>query len=196
MSVKVDVRGLACPQPVIATKKALDSMEQGVIFTIVDNEVAKENVVKFAVANGCGVSVTEEQGEFSIRITKGVAKEEDLGLTKQEKNDLVYVLTQDTLGHGKKELGEVLIKSFFYTVLENRPLPKAIYFINSGVMLALSDSAVLEYLLGLAAEGVELLSCGTCLDFYKVKDKLAVGTVTNMYAIVDAMTKSGRVVTL
>lgn len=197
MSVRIDARGLACPQPVVATKKALDQLEEGVVITIVDNGAAKENVTKLAAASGCSTELEEKDGAFYIRITKGLgANGQVLASSLSATGDMVYVITQDTLGHGSKELGSVLMKSFLYTLLETKPLPKKILFINGGVLLTIKSSPFLEYIKGLEAEGVELLSCGTCLDYYKVKEELAAGGVTNMYTIVESMSSGGRVVTL
>lgn len=200
MSKEIDARGLACPQPVILTKKALDQMTAGRMTTIVDNPVAKENVTKLAVSCGCTVESEEKAGLFYLHITKGADSETgQAGIVEQEtseKGSMVYVITQDTLGHGSKELGTVLMKSFLYTLLETRPLPGKLLFMNSGVLLTVKSSPLLEYLNGLAAEGVEILSCGTCLDYYKLKEELAVGSVTNMYTIVESMSAGSRVVTL
>ncbi len=191
MSINVDARGLNCPQPVIATKKALDTIAEGVITTIVDNAVSKENVVKFAKANSCDVTVAEKGDHFYITITKGaanglslpvVAFPEDLGGTH------VFLITQNTFGHGSSELGTILIRSFFFTMVEKEPLPKTVLFANSGVKLTVKGSPVLDHLQALAARGVEVLSCGTCLDYYQLKEQLAVGGITNMYTIMDEIT--------
>lgn len=205
MSTEIDARGLACPQPVIATKKALDAIAGGVVTTIVDNQAAKENVMKFATASGCGVSVEEMGGHYRIRITKdapaGASGAAATGgcaavpIVCQAAGETVYLITQDTLGHGSADLGAMLIKSFFYTLLESEPLPRAVLFINSGVRLTTAGSPVLDHLTALAARGVTVLSCGTCLDFFTLKDKLAVGGVTNMYTII-AELAAGKAVTL
>ncbi len=197
MSTEIDARGLACPQPVIATKKALDAIAGGVVTTIVDNPVAKENVLKFAAASGFGVSVEEAGGHYRLRITKDApaAGGASAPVVCQPAGGTVYLISQDTLGHGDAELGAILMKSFLYTVLESQPLPRAVLFLNSGVRLAVAGSPVLDHLTALAARGVRVLSCGTCLDFFGLKDKLAVGEVTNMYAIV-AELAAGKAVTL
>ncbi len=200
MSTDIDARGLACPQPVIATKKALDAIADGVVTTIVDNAAAKENVVKFAAASGCGVSVEEQGGHYRIRITKGAPVAADKSGPGDRPDgrptgDTVYLITKDTLGHGSDDLGAILTKSFFYTVRESQPLPKAILFINGGVRLSVAGSPVLDHLRALAAAGVTVLSCGTCLDFFGLKDELAVGGVTNMYTILDHLT-AGKAITL
>lgn len=194
MSVNVDARGLACPQPVIATKKALDSIENGVVTTIVDNQVAKENVIKFATANNCGVHVEEQNGHYYIKITKGNQPPAvQLPTQPQAAGDTVFLLTQETLGHGSNELGAVLMKSFFFTLVEKDPAPRAVMLINSAVKLAAVGSPVLEHMQKLSAKGVAILACGTCLDYYGLKDKLAVGSVTNMYTIVEELSANQAV---
>lgn len=108
----------------------------------------------------------------------------------------IYVITQDTLGHGKVELGEVLMKGFIYTLLEIKPMPKAILFMNGGILLTVEGSPVIGNLEKLEQAGVEILSCGTCLDYFEVKDKLAIGGITNMYTIVEMMSAASKVITL
>ena len=195
MNRELDCRGLACPLPVIETKKALQKLIGDVLVVVVDNLVAKENVVKFATAQQCGICVEGQDGQFSIRITKpGIIPALQANSVTVPESGLVWLITLDTLGHGSKELGSVLMKSFFYTLTE-QALPRKVLFLNAGVLLVLEDSPVLSHLQTLAEKGVEILSCGTCLDYYGVKERLAIGGITNMYAIVEALT-SGRVVTL
>lgn len=197
MSINLDARGLACPQPVIITKKALDNVVDGVITTVVDNKVAKENVVKYAVANNCGVSVEEQAGQYHIRITKGIpAISPQVGLETLQQRELVFLITTDSLGHGSEELGKTLMNSFLYTLTESDQLPKTILFINGGVKLAAEDSPVLNHLISLSKKGVHILACGACLDYYNIKERLAVGEVTNMYTILNEVSGSAKVVTL
>jgi len=199
MSTNIDAKGLACPGPVIATKKALESIEQGIVTIVVDNEVAKENVVKFATAHGCGVSITKQAGDFTVKITKGeavLAPEKIAAPLSAPTENLVYLITQNTLGHGSSELGAVLMKSFMYALLESTVLPKTILFMNAGVMLTIKSSPVLEHLETLDQRGVEILSCGTCLDYFAVKNELAIGGVTNMYTIIETMSAANKVITL
>jgi len=200
MSTNIDARGLDCPQPVIATKKALEGIKSGIVIIRVDNVIAKENVTKFATAHGCGVSIMEQDGDFLLQITK---EAESMGsplvalkVEPASKGKTVYLITQDTLGHGNRELGAVLMKSFIYTLLETQPAPKTLLFLNSGVLLTIDSSPVLMHLAKLVESGVEVLSCGTCLDYFEVKEKLAIGGVTNMYTIVETMSTAGKVITL
>jgi selenium metabolism protein YedF len=197
MSINVDARGLACPEPVIATKKALESISEGTVTVIVDNLVAKENVVKFAVANKCGVGVEEQSGHFYINIAKGPQPAPSAEpLAPAATGEIVYLITKDTLGSGNEDLGRILMKSFMYTMVESGKTPRAMLFINSGVQLTVEGSPVLEHLKTLAGQGTQVLSCGTCLDFFQLKEKLAVGEVTNMYNILAEMSGSAKTVTL
>ena len=195
MFITIDARGWPCPRPVIATKKALEEMVDGILSVVVDNLAAKENVVKFATINQCEVKVEEKDNLYSITFTKGQGTEEDLA-HRQVHNDTVYLITQQTLGQGNRELGAILIKSFFYALLEKEPLPRAIMFINSGVFLTTENSPVSEHLATLSAKGVQIQSCGLCLDYYELKDKLVVGNVTNMYSIIEELSSSVKAITL
>lgn len=197
MSTNIDARGMTCPRPVIATKKALEGIVSGIVTILLDNVIAKENVMKFATAHGCGVSITQQDGDFLLKITKGAPMDEQTVVDQPvASNDTVYIITQDTLGHGNRELGAVLMKGFIYTLLEIQPVPKALLFMNSGVLLTIENSPVLSHLAQLAEDGVEILSCGTCLDYFEVKERLAVGGVTNMYTIAQTMSTAAKVITL
>lgn len=189
----VDCRGMACPGPVITTKKAIEETSSGRIIIIVDNEAAKTNVAKFAAANGLGAGVEVKDGQYYISIIKGTGQLAEADDRSQaaigDTSSQGYLITQDTLGHGSPELGAVLVKGFMTTLLEVKPQPAVILMINSGVKLAVKGSPVLNQLTTLASRGVSILSCGTCLDYYQLKTELAVGEITNMYTIVETITK-------
>jgi selenium metabolism protein YedF len=104
------------------------------------------------------------------------------------------VLSSNEMGEGNSELGCVLMKSFIYALNSLEKLPSAILCYNSGVMLTTEGSDSIEDLKSLEARGVEILSCGTCLDFYGLKEKLAVGGVTNMYAIAEKLSDTSKVI--
>ncbi|MFZ5968260.1 MAG: sulfurtransferase-like selenium metabolism protein YedF [Bacillota bacterium] len=195
MNRQVDARGLACPKPVIETKKLLESISEGSITTIVDNEIAKENVTKLAKSMNYDTDVNEIEGNYYINIFKGQLNEkiEPQGILKK---DMVFLIGKDTLGDGSQELGKILIKGFIYTLTESKPYPKALLFVNSGVKLTTEGSEVIAYLKQLESQGVEILSCGTCLDYYQIKNKLLVGGVTNMYTIVEKVNGAKNTVTL
>lgn len=215
MTREVDARGLACPQPVINTKKALENIDAGEVVTIVDNEAARENVLKLAGHLKCGTSVSEKSGAWYITIVKGetgsapadqpnpqasaasVQGSLECGcVTFSSGAGMVIMVTNRFFGQGSDELGQALMGSFMYSLLESNPLPTAIILANSGAYLSCQDSPVLEHLRALAQREVEILTCGTCLDYYRIKDKLAVGSVTNMYSIVERLNSAARVVNI
>ena len=194
MNNQVDARGMSCPKPVIETKKVLDHLSGESMTTIVDNEVAMQNVNKLAQSLSYDVDVKKVDNDFYINIYKGEMMP-SVNYINQDKKDLVIMFTKDTLGQGSDELGKVLMKGYIYTVTESNPYPKAMLFMNSAVKLTTEGSEVIEYLRELEKQGVEILSCGTCLDYFKIKDQLIVGGVSNMYSIVDMLhTTKNRVV--
>ena len=183
------------------TKKAIDEAPECLI-TIVDNAVAKENVVKFATANGYGVSVEKEGEFFRIRMVAGLNKissknrEAVVNLEGNGESAAVYLITRDTLGNGSDELGAILMKAFFSSLQEIKPLPRAVIFLNAGVRLAAEESPVLPALQNLSNKGVQVMSCGTCLDYFQLKEKLAIGSVSNMFSILAELNAQGRSITL
>lgn len=193
MENRVDARGQQCPKPVIMTKKQLDAIEDGIVTTIVDNEVAKENVSKLAKGFGLDYKVEQtKEDEFYIFITKGEPKDISEPILKLSRNTAIAI-SSNKMGAGEEELGVILIKSFLYTVRETSPYPESIIFYNSGVYLACEGSPVLDDLIALSEEGVDIQSCGTCLDYYHIKDKLVVGGVSNMYSIYEVMKGSNTI---
>ncbi|WP_195940983.1 sulfurtransferase-like selenium metabolism protein YedF [Romboutsia sp. 1001713B170131_170501_G6] len=196
MLIEIDARGLACPKPVINTKKELDKLENGVIRVTVDNTMAKENIIKLSKSSNCESSVLrEEEDLIVVEIIKGenVKIEED---TKVDLDNKCIFISSDKMGQGNDELGEVLIKGYIYTLTETKPYPKHIVFVNSGVRLTTVNEATVENLKILESNGVEVLSCGTCLDYYNLKESLQVGTVTNMYNIVEVMNNSLQTISI
>lgn len=201
-NINVDARGLPCPQPVIAAKKALDGVTRGTVTVLVDNDISRENVLKFAASQGCGAVWSHQGGAYSIRITKdqpGAAVAAVPGASTTTAAPTVerpvYLCGKDTLGTGSEELGAILMKSFFHTLVDGDMTPAAVLFVNSGVKLVLADSPVLEELQALAARGAAILACGTCLNYFHCQDQVAVGVVTNMYDIA-AHLQHGQVVSL
>lgn len=193
MKIDVDARGLACPQPVINTKKAIDSIESGIVVAVVDNAVARDNVSKLAQSLGCSYTVQEDVGLFTLVITKG-ADATDVSVQTTTEGVVVFI-TQESFGTGSDELGKILMKSFFFTLVESNQPPKTVMFANSGVKLACLESPILDHLQLLVEQGTEILSCGTCLDFFSLKEQLQVGQITNMYTILENL-KGGQVIQL
>ncbi|MDI9475601.1 MAG: sulfurtransferase-like selenium metabolism protein YedF [Bacillota bacterium] len=202
MSKRVDVRGMNCPLPVIHTKKALEEIEKGTVTTIVDNEIAKENVLKLAKSMNLEFNVKQSGGNFYIDIFKeGQTEATDSESSSpqrdaEDKKDSIILITKDKLGTGSDELGALLMSSYLYTLTEILPYPDSIIFLNGAVNLTVESSGSLEHIRTLEANGVEILSCGTCLDYFELNDRLAVGSVSNMYTIVEKLNKTGNVITL
>lgn len=199
MSNKVDARGLACPRPVIMTKKALDELKEGTVTVVVDNEVAKVNVCKLVKSNNKNFTTEQiENGDFHIKIEAGECSNENP--QKEEKinkfKDETIVISTNVMGGGDDKLGKILVKGFIYTLTEMQPYPKTVIFYNAGIMLTTEGSESLDDIKKLEEEGVEILSCGTCLDFYGCADKLKVGQVTNMYSIVEKLRNTSNTITI
>lgn len=195
--VELNCQGLACPQPVIMTKKALEQ-KPAEMTVLVDNLAAKENVAKFAASSGYGVSIENADGIYRLNLLAkqtavNVAAGKELAA---EAEAPAILLGRNTLGTGSEELGAILMKSFFVSLLELPQLPRAVMLINSGVYLAVTDSPVLQPLQELSRRGVAVMVCGTCLDYFSLKEKLAVGEVTNMYSILSELTRAGNTITL
>ena len=201
MKKEIDAKGLACPRPVILTKKELDGMSAGEVKTLVDNQVAVENLSRLATSLKLGYE-TEVLGEnsFSVTIKKGEAADTEAAeVTKASAptgKGTIIVIQSDQMGRGDEALGKLLMKSFIYTVKETTPHPEAILFYNSGVRLTVDDSPVLDDLKQLENLGVEIVSCGTCLDFYGLKEKLGVGIISNMYTIYEKMSGANNTITI
>ena len=165
---QIDERGNACPIPVVHTKKALESMNgETKLVVLVDNEPAVQNVTRFAEGIVCAPSA---------------------------KDEIIIVVSSNEMGQGEKALGQTLIKAFLFAVTKQDKLPSKMLFYNSGAYLTCEGSDSLEDLKTLEAEGVEIYTCGTCLNFYELTEKLAVGSITNMYDIVEMMEKAGKVI--
>lgn len=192
---EIDCRGMGCPQPVINTKKVLEEMEEGVVTVIVDNPGARDNVRRFAESQGCSVNIEQRGQDFYIHIQKIKAKDEERAVKRDEKaRKVVVYINSDLLGVGDEALGSFLIKAFLKTLLDLEKKPNRLILINSGVQLAAEGSRVLEDLIALSEAGVEILSCGTCLDFYKLREKMRVGTISNMYDIIQSMLEGDRLI--
>lgn len=194
----IDCRGLNCPMPVINTKKHLEEMESGAATTIVDNEVAKNNVVKLVSKLGYGYEVKENQGLYEITITKGICENNMVNEVKASNanESLTIVIGTNVMGQGEEELGKILIKGYIFALSEAEVVPKDLIFLNSGVKLTVEGSNVIDSLKKLEEKGCKIQVCGTCLDFYNVKDKILIGEISNMYSIVETMNSAGRVINI
>ncbi len=198
----VNAIGDACPIPVVKTKKAIEALTADeTVVVLVDNETALQNVTKAARTMGFEAqqeTVSDKEFKITIQVVKGaVAPAEEVPAAcccEGYKKNYVVAVSSDKMGEGSEELGEVLIKAFFFALTQQDELPGTIIFYNGGVKLSTEGSPVLEDLKNLAAQGVEVISCGTCLNFYQLSEKLAVGEVSNMYDIVEHLRKADVVV--
>lgn len=198
--VKVNAIGDNCPIPVVKAKKAIEGLTESAIVEIsVGNEIAVQNVTKMVNQKNLE-STCEKVGEnhYVIKVQYGdvveseATKEAVTAIVKEEK--MIVVLSSDKMGEGDEELGKVLIKGFIYAITQLDKYPKAILLYNSGVKLSSEGSDSIEDLKMLEEQGVEILSCGTCLNFYNLQDKLQVGKVTNMYSIVEELSEATNII--
>ncbi len=204
--ITVNAMGNACPIPVVKTKNAIASLKApDVVETLVDNEIAVENLKKMAAQKGWKAQDDKlSEGSYSVQITIESIEKADESTEKEDmsaytctpdgKDHRVVVIRSSYMGEGSEELGGVLIKGFIYALLQLESVPGTMLFYNGGAKLTCEGSEVLADLKELEARGVTILTCGTCLNFYGITDKLAVGEVTNMYDIVERMTKSSLIV--
>ena len=188
----IDARGLPCPQPVILTKKALEGGAAGRIEVLVDNEAAKENVLRFAGFSGRPAEAQPAEGGSTRVVITEAAEAAPVktapGETRPDRIATIFI-PADKLGHGDDELGALLMRGFIYALSEGGEKPSRIILMNGGVRLAVEGSECLANLRRLAHDGTEILVCGTCLDYFKLKDRLAVGRVSNMYEITELLMK-------
>lgn len=211
----LDCRGLVCPEPVIRTRAALADADPTALQVIVDNDAARGNVSRYATNHGCSVTVESRDGLHYLTITPGEAPAAAAGSAAvagapAETDSVACPLAADTpavdgsvvlvtgavLGHGDDVLGAKLMSSFFYALTEAERVPAVIFFLNGGVRLTTGDTPLMPHLTRLAERGTRIASCGTCLDFFGLKEQLVSGEVTNMYSIVEACQAATRVITV
>lgn len=201
-NILVNAVGEQCPIPVVKATHALRAMtEPGTLEVRVDNEIAVQNLTRMAAGNHLPVQAEKVgEREFAVRMEvtdpKGEAPMEDTvpACIPDARGDLLVAVETETMGRGSDELGQTLMKGFLFAVGQLPQLPKTILFYNGGAHLTVEGSPVLEDLKKLEAQGVEILTCGTCLNFYGLTDRLAVGVVTNMYDIVERLASAGKVI--
>jgi selenium metabolism protein YedF len=205
MKVTVDARGLACPQPVLLAKKAIAENEE--VTVLVDNDIAVENIRRLAAKTACGFSVKEkEEGVREIALVRtgaaGQAPADDAVeavpscavVPAKEAAPVVVILSDNHMGRGDDVLGDVLIRAFIHTLAQLKPLPATIICYNAGVKLAVKESPVLDDLQQLAQAGVDILICGTCVNYFGLGDQVAAGRISNMYDIAETMAGAARLV--
>lgn len=197
--IKVNALGDTCPIPVIKTKKAMESVNgPETIEVLVDNEIAVSNVTKLASSKNAEVSsekVSDKEYRITILMNGAVVEEEQASSDHEEKKKhTVIAIASDRMGEGNDELGKVLMKGFIFAVTQLDELPETMLFYNGGATITAEGSDSIEDLKLLEEQGVEILTCGTCLNYYEMTDKLQVGTVTNMYSIVEKLAGADKII--
>ncbi|MBQ3104553.1 MAG: sulfurtransferase-like selenium metabolism protein YedF [Lachnospiraceae bacterium] len=202
MKHQIDARGLACPLPVVNTKNKIQEMQEGEsVEVLVDNEIAVQNLTKFAKVRKHAVEAEKvAEKHYRVTITLGEAggalsgEEEEIVCEPAAGNNTVVVLSANVMGSGEEELGKALMKAFVFALTKQDTFPGTILLYNSGAYLSCEGSDSLEDLKFLEAQGTEIFTCGTCLNFYGMTEKLGVGNVTNMYDIVEALSKASHII--
>lgn len=191
--ITVNALGDACPLPVVKTLNAIKGLSgPDTVETLVDNPTAVENLRRLALSKGWSFS-SEKRGEAEYRVLLGAeAGAESSGeapacYAPPVRKRTVVAVTADHMGEGDPKLGRTLLKGFLFALGQQEELPAAILFYNGGAFLTCEGSESLEDLKALEGRGVEILSCGTCLNYYGLSEKLRVGGVTNMYSIVEKL---------
>lgn len=203
MSEIINAKGLSCPEPVVLTKKALDSHNE--VTVIVDNGTAKENIKRLASHSGCTIDITEEsEGIFRMHLMRQQDKEagkdvvsdclcpQDVPVSSH--GPTVLVIASNVMGYGEDNLGAVLMKAFIHTAISLDHRPDIIIFYNTGVKLTASDSDVIDDLKALQEKGVNIMICGTCLNFFDLTGKIGAGNISNMYDIAETLSTAGRII--
>ncbi|MEB3024389.1 MULTISPECIES: sulfurtransferase-like selenium metabolism protein YedF [unclassified Parvimonas] len=197
---EINAKGLACPQPLILTKKAVENSEEKEFLVIVDNDTAVKNLEKFSKSSNLNFRFEKKSdNEFNVYVTKSNEtnlQEATAFCSVGNSSDVVIAISKDFMGNGSEELGKLLIKGFIYTSSEYEKLPKTLVFFNSGVKLTCEESPCTDDLQKLKDKGVEIISCGTCLDYFGLKEKLLVGEISNMYTIYETLFNAEKVINI
>ncbi len=195
MKHKIDARGLACPEPVVQTKNKMKEFSQ--IEITVDNETALENIKRLAANSGWTFQHTVSGDNFIITIKSDKAQSSDADQKisiPYDSEGSVIVFSSNKMGSGDDDLGAILMKAFIHTILSLETTPSKLIFYNSGVLLTAEGSGVIDDLEALLEKGVEILICGTCVNFYNIGDKVKTGVLSNMYDILYTMNKASRII--
>lgn len=190
--VTIDCRGQQCPQPVIQVRRQLLAEPRAALQVLVDDAAARDNISKLAASRGCTVTVTPEGATYLLKLTPGQPTGAEEGT--HPIGPTVVLVAAEQMGSGDDRLGKILMKNFFFTLAENDTAPDLLLFVNGGAKLTVAGAEVIEALEKLAALGSDIATCGLCLEFFGLKEALAIGRVTNMLEIATALQSAGRVI--
>jgi len=188
--VIIDATNLPCPRPLIMTKKGLSEKKPDErLVILINNETSKENVERFLIDNGVDVKIAQTDELYTVYATGSLQQN-----ARTQSASACICLTSNVMGRGDDDLGRVLIQGFVNTLGDVKPLPATLIFYNSGIKLTLDDSPVLPALKALESRGVDIIVCGTCADFYSVKDRVSAGRISNMYEIIEKLSAASKVI--
>jgi selenium metabolism protein YedF len=201
------MRGHPCPIPVVNAKKALAEPNVEGVVVVVDNVVAVQNLEKMAKGTGCGFSYTEDgASQYRVTIVKGANSAQVFDAPAESavqavpesgrKGGLVVLITSDSMGRGSEELGRLLIKGFIFSLTQLNPPPEAVIFLNGGAHLTTEGANTVPDLKTLEEKGTGIYTCGTCANYYKLTEALAVGSIVDMMNITNRLSKASRIITI
>ncbi len=199
----VDTKGLLCPAPLIATKRALKETDEGETLTVItDNQISFNNLTRFLNDNNTFFQVTEAEGIWTLSITKSsgnvpMTNAEEYctpSIAHFEKGNFIVAFTSDKMGDGDDELGKLLISNFIKALKDLNKLPESMVFYNKGVKLVSKDFEDIDHIRDLETMGVNILICATCVNYYKLEGKTGAGILSNMYSIAEVMASAGNII--
>lgn len=201
----VDTRGLTCPAPLIKTRQGLNEAAPGEdVQVIIDNPTSLSNVKRYLSDNRLEFSVREEGGVSVVTVARGEGTElsaneteyctTDAGPVPRGHRTTVVAVTSERMGSGDDELGTKLMVSFFRTLVLLEPAPSAVVFYNAGVKLALEDSPVIDHIRELAEKGASIYLCTTCINHFGIRDRLPVGSFSDMYQILNVLKDADHII--
>lgn len=193
--MRLDAAGKACPIPVIMAKKELDNGTQD-LSILVDGQTQIDNLSRLGKTYGREITVTPEGEKLVATFADG-----DGNIPKSahgfDEGSYAVFFNKEGLGSGDAELGMNLAKMAIFTLSESENIPTYVLFMNGGVKLTTGvEPQIIENLNTLIEKGTKVLVCGTCLNFFGIKEDCKVGTVSNMYDILGAMQEVSKVITL
>lgn len=201
--INLDEREFPCPLPVVHVKKAIEEAKKGdKILVKVNDNVKLENIKRLCENKGCKYEIKENKNDnIDITITisenstlQSNVSNDNISCDIAKKGKIVVKVSSHVMGVGDETLGKNLLKAFFFALSKQDVLPDIMVFYNSGAFVTSKNSESLETLKELEAHGVEIYTCGTCLDYYKIKDDLELGKVTNMYDIVSYLESADKII--